>query len=188
VSNRLQITTYFRCQFVITNAAAYSNLTLRLVRDDGAVIYLNGTELWRDNMPAGAISYTTPAIAVVSVPDESAWWTRTTNAAALVNGTNIIAVEVHQQSTASSDVSFNFELVAAAGLSPARLSAGLSTNQLQLTWPAWAAGLTLMAAPDLTAPVTWTPATNTAALSNNQWRVTLPVATNGSRFYRLQAP
>ena len=36
-------------------AANLSSLTLRVLRDDGIVVYLNGTEILRDNLPAGAI-------------------------------------------------------------------------------------------------------------------------------------
>ncbi|MCU0858945.1 MAG: lamin tail domain-containing protein, partial [Pontiellaceae bacterium] len=51
-SNRY-ITTYFRKNFTVTNASAVTSLTLNLLRDDGAVVYLNGTEVLRDNMPSG---------------------------------------------------------------------------------------------------------------------------------------
>src|SRR5829696_4225438 len=55
------ITTYFRRAFSVTNASAFTSLTLRLLRDDGAVIYLNGVEVWRSNMPTGTIGFTTLA-------------------------------------------------------------------------------------------------------------------------------
>src|SRR5882724_7052446 len=55
--NNKYVTTYFRKSFDVTNAAAFTTLTLNLLRDDGAVIYLNGVEVRRDNMPAGTISY-----------------------------------------------------------------------------------------------------------------------------------
>ena len=42
---------------------AFTSLTLRLIRDDGAVVYVNGAEVFRTNMPAGTIAYTTPATA-----------------------------------------------------------------------------------------------------------------------------
>jgi len=48
-----RITYYFRRQFTVTSPAAFSSLNLRYVRDDGAVIYLNGTEVVRSNLPAG---------------------------------------------------------------------------------------------------------------------------------------
>ncbi|MBM3848272.1 MAG: hypothetical protein FJ405_18545, partial [Verrucomicrobia bacterium] len=43
------ITTYFRKAFDATNAPSFDSLRLRLVRDDGAVVYLNGLEIWRTN-------------------------------------------------------------------------------------------------------------------------------------------
>src|SRR5205823_3627916 len=52
--NNKYVTTYFRKSFYVTNSAALTTLTLNLLRDDGAVVYLNGVEVRRDNMPAGA--------------------------------------------------------------------------------------------------------------------------------------
>src|SRR5439155_10144179 len=63
--NNKYITTYFRKSFNVTNAAALTRLTLNLLRDDGAVVYLNGVEVRRDNMPAGTITYTNYASSVV---------------------------------------------------------------------------------------------------------------------------
>src|SRR5436190_664240 len=42
---------YFRRYFTVTNASSVSNLIIRLMRDDGAVVYINGAEVRRDNMP-----------------------------------------------------------------------------------------------------------------------------------------
>ena len=50
------ITTYFRKTFDVANAANSSALSMRLLRDDGAVVYVNGVELERPNMPAGEIT------------------------------------------------------------------------------------------------------------------------------------
>src|SRR5688572_1601780 len=41
------ITTYFRKSFTVAGAAAYTSANLRVRRDDGVVIYLNGTEVYR---------------------------------------------------------------------------------------------------------------------------------------------
>jgi hypothetical protein len=104
------ITTYFRRAFTITDPASVSSLNLRLLRDDGAVVYLNGSEIYRNNMPGGAVNYLTPAS--VSVPDENAWYPSPVNPGYLVPGTNALAVEIHQNSGGSSDISFDFELTA----------------------------------------------------------------------------
>jgi hypothetical protein len=55
-SNNRRITYYFRRSFSIANAAALAALTLRYVRDDGCIIYLNGVEIVRSNMPSGTVS------------------------------------------------------------------------------------------------------------------------------------
>ncbi len=107
------ITTYFRKTFVLTNAVQFTNLVLNLLRDDGAVVYLNGTEVARQNMPAGTISYTTTASISIPAADEVTFFPATVNPALLVNGTNLVAVEVHQNGPQTSDMSFNFELVGA---------------------------------------------------------------------------
>ena len=56
-----QITTYFRRTFSVANPSAIGSLSLRILSDDGAVVYVNGTEAFRTNMPSGAIAYTTLA-------------------------------------------------------------------------------------------------------------------------------
>jgi hypothetical protein len=94
------ITTYFRRSFNVADPSAFASLNLRLRRDDGAVVYLNGTEVWRSNMNAGAVSYTTLAPIAVGGADETAFFT-TTLPNTLVTGPNVLAVEIHQQATTS---------------------------------------------------------------------------------------
>jgi len=55
------ITTYFRKVFMIDETEHIHEINARLLRDDGAIVYLNGTEIIRDNMPTGIISYNTQA-------------------------------------------------------------------------------------------------------------------------------
>ncbi len=112
------LTTYFRQQFFVTNAAEWSSLTLRLLRDDGAVVYLNGTEVTRHNMPAGPIGNQTPAALTVNPPDESTFFEESISPALLVSGQNTIAVEIHQVTPASSDISFDLELVGTPSPNP----------------------------------------------------------------------
>ena len=103
------ITTYFRKSFTVTGAAAYTTASLRVRRDDGVVIYLNGTEVYRTNLPAGTITYTTLAPAAIGGADESALLTAAVNAALLTEGTNVLAVEMHQNAGNSSDISFDMD-------------------------------------------------------------------------------
>ena len=53
------ITTYFRHTFTLQHAWQISDVTVNLMRDDGAVVYLNGQELFRDNIDAGPVDYRT---------------------------------------------------------------------------------------------------------------------------------
>jgi len=108
------ISTYFRhaLQRSIT-PEAFAALRLSLLRDDGAVVYLNGQEVRRDNLPSGTVTATTPATGTVDGADESLF-TTTHLDIPLSSGANLIAVEIHQSSPASSDLSFDLELTALA--------------------------------------------------------------------------
>jgi hypothetical protein len=114
------VTSYFRHTFMVADASRFSRLTLRLLRDDGAVVYLNGIEVVRSNMPAGAIDYR--SLAPENTPDERRFFEvtidRSQNPSLLVNGANVLAVEVHQSWFTSSDVSFDAELLGDAAAPP----------------------------------------------------------------------
>ena len=47
------VTTYFRREFEVADPQSLSSLAIELKRDDGAIVYLNGVEIVRSNMPAG---------------------------------------------------------------------------------------------------------------------------------------
>ena len=105
-------TYYFRHAFDLTNAAAVTALRLRVLRDDGVVVYLNGTEVFRDNLPGGLITFTNFALKSIVDEDEAAFLEATVPIGLLVEGTNVVAVEIHQVDAGSSDISFDFELIA----------------------------------------------------------------------------
>ena len=128
---RGHITYYFRQSFMVTEAESIEGLRLRVVRDDGAVVYLNGTEIYRNNMPEGTIESTTTASSAAGGEAESIDFVAEVPATDLVTGQNVLAVEVHQNSAGSSDVSFNLEL-AVSGAPGANdlISAGSSWRYL----------------------------------------------------------
>ncbi|MCI0364422.1 MAG: Ig-like domain-containing protein, partial [Phycisphaerales bacterium] len=111
------ITSYFRHTFEVADPAAVSQLVLRVLRDDGAIAYLNGAEVFRNNMPTGMVDHTTWAVEVISVPQESQFYATRVDPALLRAGRNVLAVEVHQGNNTSSDVSFDLELL--FGIAPA---------------------------------------------------------------------
>lgn len=103
-------TTYFRRSFPVASPAVFRTLGLELVRDDGAIAYLNGVEVFRSNMPAGAVGHLDFASSNLSAPDEGAYSGVDVAPGLLVAGTNVLAVEIHQSSATSSDLSFDLRL------------------------------------------------------------------------------
>ncbi len=129
-SNRY-ITTYFRHTFSLSpESSSFSGFVISLLKDDGAVIYLNGTEVLRCNLPCGAIGSNTLAITSISDPVESYYNSWFIDADLLRSGENVIAAEIHQNSKSSSDVSFDLEL---AGFDLANTSYLSTGNELALT-------------------------------------------------------
>ena len=190
VASNRQWTTYFRRAFYVPNPTSVQTLAGRLTRDDAAVLYLNGAEIWRDsNLPAGVITNQTPALA--SIAGETNWIDLAlppSTLTLLTPGWNLLAAEVHQSALNSSDLGFNFELIGIVVLpQPPELNATLAGSSLVLTAPDTAAYFRLFSATNLTPPVVWTSDAATAVLTNGQWRVTITAATNGQRFYRLEA-
>ncbi len=108
------ITTWFRHTFDVAAASQVQSMNLGLLRDDGAVGYVNGVEVFRSNMPVSAVDETTLATTAVGGTDESTFHTAPVDPALLVSGANVVAVEVHQANVTSSDLSFDFELMAEA--------------------------------------------------------------------------
>ena len=106
--NNKFITTYFRRSFTVNDIAAQRVITLDMIRDDGAVVYVNGLEVFRTNMPGGPITSRTLASADIDNPKIVVSTDIDKNV--LVNGNNVIAVEVHQASSSSADLSFNLAL------------------------------------------------------------------------------
>ena len=105
------ITTYFRRVISVMGTHPVTDLVLRIRRDDGAVVHLDGVELARSNMPIGAITPSTRAQSSVNADDESVLHTIAIPAARTVEpGVHVLAVEVHQYQPGSSDLTFDLSL------------------------------------------------------------------------------
>ncbi len=130
------ITTYFRNRFYVENPMSFTNLTLGLKRDDGAIVYINGLEAVRSNIPQGPVNYKTLASAAVGGGDESKFFTYNISPQFLIRGTNLIAVEVHQNDRTSSDLSFDFFLYGTGKSPDLKLDVNNSANgRLFLKYP-----------------------------------------------------
>jgi CotH kinase protein/Concanavalin A-like lectin/glucanases superfamily/Bacterial Ig domain/Lamin Tail Domain/Immunoglobulin domain len=110
--NNKYVTTYFRKTFNLSGAADTTQLHLEILRDDGAAVYLNGAEVFRTGLPEGPLTFNTFANITVVNEDENTFYTATLDPAWLVEGDNTIAVEIHQRSGDSSDISFDLKLEA----------------------------------------------------------------------------
>ena len=103
------ITTIFRHSFDLKDPAAVRNLELHYRVDDGCVIFLNGREITRRNLPEGKdIDHETRATKSVSGDDETKWHVqKEVDPTLLRAGRNYLAVEVHQDKPTSTDLAFD---------------------------------------------------------------------------------
>jgi hypothetical protein len=106
-------TYYFRRTFNVQNVAQYASFLAQVIRDDGAIVYVNGKEAGRTNMDPGVVfHYDTVASVSSAGNDETNLNNIVIPVSYLVEGTNTIAVEVHQFTLGSSDVRFDLSLEA----------------------------------------------------------------------------
>lgn len=109
-------TVYFRHYFNLTVPTNGIFLVFSNAVDDGAVYYLNGVEIGnRYNMPTGTITWDTLAPAAATEGAESGFTYFPNN---LRQGTNVIAVEVHNNGTSSSDMVFGMKVAYYTGQAP----------------------------------------------------------------------
>ena len=109
-ANQKNPTTYFRKTVNLKNAPKSDDLfILEYQVDDGFIIYVNGREAGRVNMPTGTVNFNTfsssyaedvPLKGSISLP-----------ASPFRSGENVIAVEVHNNSATSSDLYWTAQLL-----------------------------------------------------------------------------
>ena len=201
-------TYYFRTHFTLPDGIDLENaqLYLRHIVDDGAVFYINGSEIFAYKMPTNRPvtindSALAPAIgnaAYEPVVDPAAVVQPAyliTNASLKI-GDNVIAVEVHQDSgTGSSDATFGMNLTAVipptSGVTPPPTVIISQTfvvnNKIRLSFTSqtgWT--YTLESAPGLeTENQTWSAVTSVQGDGSN--KVLEDNVTGGRKFYRLRA-
>ena len=104
---------YFRRDIVVEKAPEWKLVLAEVVADDGCVVYLNGKEIFRRGMPEGDIEFSTLATGAFGGQNyETVFQSEFVPSSSFLDGKNVIAVEVHQGSPSSSDVSFDFRLSA----------------------------------------------------------------------------
>jgi hypothetical protein len=131
-------TTYFRHSFTVSDPTSYTNLTLRLLRDDSAIVYLNGTETHRANLPTGPITFLDTATYSVKSDEEFEFFQVDIDPTLLTTGLNTIAIEIHRH-ILSADLAMDLEMIAGDNL---RLPyvirgpylQGLTSNEVVIRW------------------------------------------------------
>jgi len=118
-AKRKTMAVYFRRGFECDDPGRIVSAAVHLLCDDGAVVYINGREVVRDNMPDGPIAHVTAAKRPIAKAAEKAFDETAVEPGGLRKGRNTIAVEVHQQRPDSSDVSFDLKLSARVRAAPA---------------------------------------------------------------------
>jgi hypothetical protein len=106
-------TAYFRKMFYVPDPSFFHNLALNLILDDGLVIYLNGKEIARLNMPTGAITPGTSALTPISGAAARACRSININDALslLEVGQNVLTAELHAARNANLiDLTYDLEL------------------------------------------------------------------------------
>lgn len=98
------LTVYARKNLSYDGSFAIDSLMLEIGYDDGFVAYINGQEVARDNMPAGQPAFDTEATAAIEPTTN--FYDLSSFIGSIVNGDNVLAIEIHNSSIASSDLSF----------------------------------------------------------------------------------
>jgi acid phosphatase type 7 len=137
-ANNKYTTTYFRKKFNFIDTTVYKNIILNYYADDGVALYLNGTELYRDNLPSGTLSYSTLASAELTDSLVENKFRRLVFSEILLDsGENVLAAEVHQASAASDDLSFNLSITGteyATGLTRGPYLQSMSDTSIVIRW------------------------------------------------------
>lgn len=139
-------TYYLRRDITLTNPLQYSSITFTAKYDDGFIVYLNGVEVARGNMPSGAAPYATnPSNSreytsgdfVLNIPSSS-----------FANGNNQIAVALYNRSNGTNDFYFDMKLdgndaaTATVSSSSANLVLPAGTNTIKFARLYWGGRIT----------------------------------------------
>jgi len=182
-------TTYFRHSFVVPAGLTCNNLVLRFAQAPGAMVWLNGQEIWRTNLSVGPILFTNLATAVPHTIDGPFIYNPIAiDPSLLSSGTNVIAVELHQYSAAYSRIGFDMELIGTGvpAVAPV-LSLSLVGTNLVFAWPVGTgAGFGLYATTNLSGAGWWVAASR--AQTNGAQLIVTQACGPGAQFFQLRKP
>ena len=100
----------FRRSFNVDDPSFYRTLGMLVKRSDGAIVYLNGKEVYRFNMPDGAVAAAAPARRRLPGIEREAYFPVKLDPGMLRRGTNVVAVEIHRSAGDTGPLTFDLEL------------------------------------------------------------------------------
>jgi len=108
------IASYFKKTFYLDDPFKYILYKLNVKKDDGIVVYLNGKEITRIDMPEGEINHKSLARGLIVMGEmEKVIHTIVLSPEDFIVGKNTISASVHKANTTSVDCIFNIELIGA---------------------------------------------------------------------------
>jgi hypothetical protein len=107
----ITVTTWFRADFRLQQGESFGSLRVDLLRDAGAAVHLNGTEIVRSNLPPGTLDSSTRASRTVDGQEEIMYFPFDVDPALLVSGRNQLAAEVHRAGAGGGDQGFDLALI-----------------------------------------------------------------------------
>jgi hypothetical protein len=108
---RKHITSYFRAEFEVTKDLGETDSLASLWCDDGAIIYLNGKEVIRYNMPVGDLGFRELSLEMTSGQEKSIFTNYSIDSKDIKKGRNVLAAEVHKRAGISSDLIFDLRFI-----------------------------------------------------------------------------
>ena len=180
---------YFRHKFNVSNPASLTNLVVRLLRDDGAVIYLNGSPVWTNNMVVGAVPISFTNLAGGGNNDDGTiYQVANVSPSALISGQNIAAVEMHQSGVGSSDLVFDLMIWGQPGgvAVPNPVITQQDATHCKISWPNTSTFRVFHTADIATLRASWAEWTaTTATLNGGTWELIVP-SNVGNDFFDLR--
>lgn len=104
-----ELVEYFKKEITINKN--YIGFEFKLLRDDGAIVYVNGKELYRSNMQNTTLTKNSTAMETISGKEEHTYHSNVFDNSIFKQGKNTIAIAVYQAYSDSSDLIFDLELV-----------------------------------------------------------------------------
>ncbi len=176
---------YFRKTFTVANPALFGSLVVQSLYDDGSAVYLNGTLVATFNTTNAGVPFAYTDLAGAADPSDGTRYYASNIVNSLVVGVNTLAVEVHQNSLTSSDLSFDLMLWGVPPTGTALHIVQISPTQAEVSWPdSTPVTALLYSTTDLTAPA-WSLVGLPILQSGGFFRVTVNT-TGAEKFYTLR--